>query len=122
MTFEAPGDGNLNIRSKLDAVSTIDKAKILAGCMRVLEIDISDDLEVAIYVAMGQAVEKKAHITKVETFAASEGKEAPMSTSAEAVRDFVVFSALIVGMIGIPGLIWLYADWKHRWGWFFPKK
>ena len=45
-----------------------------------------------------------------------------MSTFAEAVRDFVVFSALIVGMIGVPGLIWLYADWKHRWGWFFPKK
>lgn len=45
-----------------------------------------------------------------------------MSTFAEALRDALIFSALIGGMIGIPGLIWIYADWKHRWGWWFPAK
>lgn len=45
-----------------------------------------------------------------------------MSTFAEAIRDALIFTALIVGMVGLPGLAWLYADWKFRWGWWFPAK
>lgn len=36
----------------------------------------------------------------------------------QAVKECIGFMLLMVGMIGVPGFIWLYSDWKHHRGWF----
>ena len=66
MKFEAPGDGNLNVVADLGEVSLIDKAKIIAGCLQSLEVDIFDFRDVSFLMALAASVAKKANITKVK--------------------------------------------------------
>ena len=40
----------------------------------------------------------------------------------EKLREAVSFAALIIGMVGVPGLILLYLDWRFRWGWWFESR
>lgn len=40
----------------------------------------------------------------------------------QALKEGVVFILLVVGMVGVPGILWLYLDWKFRWGWFFDNR
>lgn len=35
-----------------------------------------------------------------------------------AFRDAILFVVFLVASIGVPGLAWLYSDWKHHRGWF----
>ena len=37
----------------------------------------------------------------------------------QAIKEAVAFAALIIGMVGVPGLILLYLDWRFNWGWWF---
>lgn len=37
----------------------------------------------------------------------------------QAIKEALAFAALIIGMVGVPGLILLYLDWRFRWGWWF---
>jgi hypothetical protein len=66
MKFEAPGDGNLTIHTELEHISMLDKAKLVAGMFRVLNIDITDPAEAALIYCLAAEAEKKASITKIE--------------------------------------------------------
>lgn len=37
----------------------------------------------------------------------------------QAIKETLAFAALIIGMVGVPGLILLYLDWRFKWGWWF---
>lgn len=37
----------------------------------------------------------------------------------QAIKEAAAFAALIIAMVGVPGLILLYLDWRFRWGWWF---
>lgn len=37
----------------------------------------------------------------------------------QAIKEAVAFAALIIGVVGLPGLILLYLDWRFKWGWWF---
>ena len=36
----------------------------------------------------------------------------------QAIRDALVFCAIAIGIIGVPGILVLHADWRHHRGWF----
>lgn len=40
----------------------------------------------------------------------------------QAAKECIGFILLMVGMFGVPGFLWLYLDWKFRWGWFFDRR
>lgn len=71
--FEAPGDGNLTIATDLEHVSMRDKAKLVAGMFRTLNIDTTSQAETALICCLAAVVEKDASITKIE--AAQRGDE-----------------------------------------------
>lgn len=35
-----------------------------------------------------------------------------------AIRDALLFGAFLSVSVAVPGVVWLYADWKHHRGWF----
>lgn len=40
----------------------------------------------------------------------------------QAIKEALAFAALIVGMVGLPGMILLYLDWKLKRGWWFESR
>lgn len=40
----------------------------------------------------------------------------------QAIKETLAFAALIICMVGVPGLILLYLDWRFRWGWWFESR
>ena len=70
--YEAPGDGNLTIATYLEHVSMRDKAKLVAGLFRTLEIDTTSPAETALICCLAAEVERKASITKIEKIEAAQ--------------------------------------------------
>lgn len=35
-----------------------------------------------------------------------------------AIRDALTFGVCLIVSVAVPGLVWLYSDWKHGRGWF----
>ena len=70
--FEAPGDGNLTIHTDLEHVSMRDKAKLVAGMFRTLNIDTNNQAEAALICCLAAVVEKEASITKIEKIEAAQ--------------------------------------------------
>ena len=73
--FEAPGDGDLTISPDMEHVSMRDKAKLVAGMFRLLEIDTTNPAETALICFLAAEVEKSASITKVEAAIGLRGDE-----------------------------------------------
>lgn len=73
--FEAPGDGNLTIHMELEHISMCDKAKLVAGMFRALQIDTTSPAETALICCLAAEVEKKASITRIETTVVQRGDE-----------------------------------------------
>lgn len=40
----------------------------------------------------------------------------------QAIKEALIIAALIIGMVGLPGLILLYLDWRFKWGWWFESR
>ena len=64
--FEAPGDGNLTITTDLEHVSVRDKAKLVAGMFRTLNIDVQNQAEATLFCCLAAETDKEASITKIE--------------------------------------------------------
>ena len=75
--FEAPGDGNLTITTDLEHISMRDKAKLVTGMFRALQIDTTSPAETALICCLAAEVEKKASITKIEAADGRRGDEEP---------------------------------------------
>lgn len=73
--FEAPGDGNLTITSDMEHISMIDKAKLVAGMFRLLNVDTANPAETALICRLAAEVEKKASITRFEAAIRRRGDE-----------------------------------------------
>lgn len=73
--FEAPGDGNLAIHTKLEHISMRDKAKLVAGMFMALNIDIKNQAEAALFCCLAAVVEEGASITKIEVPVSQRGDE-----------------------------------------------
>ena len=73
--FEAPGDGNLTITTDLEHVSMRDKAKLVAGMFRALELDITNPVEVGLICFVAAEVEKTASTTRIEAAIGRRGDE-----------------------------------------------
>lgn len=63
--FQAVEDG-LEIKSRLHEVGLIDKAHIVSGMFDVLDIDVNDDKEVSMIVAIASIINNKAKKIKVD--------------------------------------------------------
>lgn len=73
--FEAPGDGNLKVTTRLEHISMRDKAKLVAGMFRALELDITNPVEVGLICFTAAEAEKKASITRIEAAVGLRGDE-----------------------------------------------
>lgn len=78
--FEAPGDGNLTITTDLTHVSMRDKAKLVAGIFRTLNIDITNQAEAALICCLAAVVEETASITKIEKTEPATGRRGDEET------------------------------------------
>ena len=73
--FEAPGDGDLTISPRMEHVSMRDKAKLVAGMFRLLQIDITNPVEVGLICHLAAWLEKNATITMIEAAVGRRGDE-----------------------------------------------
>ena len=73
--FEAPGDGNLTVTTDLEHVSMRDKARLVAGLFRALELDITNPVEVGLICFGAAETDKEASITKIEAAIGRRGDE-----------------------------------------------
>ena len=73
--FKAPGDGNLEIHTRLEHISMRDKAKLVAGMFRALELDITNPVEVGLICFGAAEVEKTASTTKIKAAIGRRGDE-----------------------------------------------